>query len=190
MNKSTSFKFNAMWKYVLSLLLMLTFAGNATAQIYTTIDYTINISDISLIRINPYTSISMNLLASVAGETMIPKTNSSSYIQLTSIAPANQTRRIMATISSGFVPSGTLLTLYVANCSAPIGTCGTASGTITLLKNVNTTIINGIGSGYTRTTSTSGFNLTYTWQVDPAHYADLHAIGTVPITVTYTISSN
>lgn len=190
MNRLISFKLSVMRKYIFILLLMSALTGRVIAQVFDTNVYTINVYDISLIRINPLTNISMNLLASVSGETMSPQSNSSSYIQLTSIAPANQTRRIMATINSGFVPLGTILTLNVANCNAPIGSCGNTSGIITLLRDVNTTIINGIGSGYTGNSSTSGFNLTYTWQVDPAHYADLQAINTVSITVTYTISSN
>lgn len=178
------------WKLSLLALLMMMFTGKSAAQAYTTNVFTITINDVSLIRINPLSTISMNLLASVAGETTSPKSNSSSYLQLTSIAPANQTRRITAAITSGFVPAGTLLKLTANTCTTGSGSRGTSSGQITLLKNINTTLINSIGSGYTGSSSTNGFNLVYYWSVDPANYAQLRAIANAPITVSYTITSN
>ncbi len=190
MNNTTIRNSTYRWKYLLFIVLSLVLYGKATAQVYTTNVFTITINDVSLIRINPLTTISMNLLASVAGETTSPKTNNASYLQLTSIAPANQTRRIMASVTSGFVPAGTLLKLTASSSSSGSGNRGTPSGQITLLKNINTTLINSIGSGYTGSSSTNGFNLTYYWSVDPANYALLRAIANAPITVTYTITSN
>jgi len=178
------------WKYLVMILLSLVLYGKTVAQVYTTNVFTITINDVSLIRINPLSTISMNLLATVAGETTSPKSNSTAYLQLTSIAPANQTRRIMASVTTGTVPAGTLLYLTASSCSTGGGDHGTPSGQITLLKNINTTLINGIGSGYTGSSATNGFNLTYYWSVDPANYALLRAIASAPITVTYTITSN
>lgn len=172
------------------ILLFFALSDSAMSQLYTTNTFTVTINDVSLIRINPLSTISMNLLASVAGETTSPKSNSSSYLQLTSIAPLGQTRRITASITSGFVPAGTLLKLTANNCSTGNGNRGSSSGQITLLKNINTTIINSIGSGYTGSASTNGFNLVYYWSVDPANYAQLRAIANAPITVSYTITSN
>jgi hypothetical protein len=190
MNNTTKRKPANLWKYLLLIVLSLVLHGKSIAQVYTTNVFTITINDVILIRINPLSTISMNLLASVAGETTSPKSNSTSYLQLTSIAPAGQTRRIMASITSGFVPAGTLLKLTASSCSTGAGTRGSPSGQITLLKNINTTLINNIGSGYSGTAATNGFNLTYYWNVDPANYALLRAIASAPITVTYTISNN
>jgi hypothetical protein len=178
------------WIIAIAMFLGILSSESVSGQLYTTNVFTIVINDVSLIRINPLSSISMNLLASVAGETTSPKSNNSSYMQLTSIAPLNTTRRITASITSGFVPAGTLLKLTASNCTSGNGTRGTPAGQITLIKNVNTTLINSIGSGYTGTASTNGFNLTYYWNVDPANYDKLRAVASAPITVTFTITSN
>jgi hypothetical protein len=168
----------------------LTLSFPAKAQVYTNNVFTITVNDISLIRINPYAVMNMKLLASTSGESMAPQTNSTSYLQLTSIAPLNQSRRVTAVISSGIVPAGTILKLTVPNSTSGTGNYGTAGVNITLLRGTNQTIINNIASGYTGGNTGNGYNLQYTWEVDQNTYKQLRAVLSVPIIVTYTITSN
>lgn len=189
MNKTVFIKVFFRLRTAMALFFILTLPFRSIGQVYTTNVFTITINDISLIRINPYAVINMSLLASTAGESMAPKTNSTSYLQLTSIAPANQTRRIMAVISGGTIPAGTLLRLTASNSSG-VGNFGVPSSTITLVRVTNQTIINNIASGYTGGSAGNGFNLTYTWQVDQSTFQFLKAVLSVPIIITYTITSN
>lgn len=181
-----------MGKFRFIFFILVFLSTSMRGQYLRTNTFTITIADVSLIRINPLTTISMNLLATMAGESMTPKTHNSSYLQLTSIAPENQTRRILATISqsSNAVPDGTMLTLSATTCASCTGTVGVPGSIITLEKGVNSTLINSISSGYTGTTSGNGFRLNYTWQVNPATYASLRATQSVPIVVVFTITSN
>ena len=189
MNNPVFHNVRSLWRTVALILFMIILPVRAFGQVYTTNVFTITVNDVSLIRINPYAIINMTLLASSAGESMAPKTNSTSYLQLTSIAPLNQTRRVTAVISSGFVPAGTMLRLTVGNSSG-VGNYGVPASTITLLRGTNQTIINSIASGYTGGNAGNGFNLTYTWQVDQSTFQQLRAVLSVPIIVAYTITSN
>lgn len=165
------------------------YAFSLSAQTLKETNFTINIQEVHLIRINPLNQISMNLLATVAGETMSPKTNSSSYLQLTSIGNS-QTRKVLVTLQSGTVPAGTLLTLVPSICTTGEGNRGEISSTIALKNGVNNTLLENIGSGYTGTASNNGFRLNYTWQVDPSKFALLKATNSVPLTIKYTITEN
>lgn len=189
MNKAISLKVKFWWRAALLLLLTLNIPAQSIGQVLQTITYTVTVNDVSMIRINPYSIINMSLLASAAGEAMAEKTSSSSYLQLTSVVPLNQTRRVMAVISSGTVPTGTMLKLTVGSGSG-VGNFGVPSSTITLQRGINQNIINNIGSGYTGGSTGNGFNLTYTWQIDQSTYQYLRAVLSVPIILTYTITSN
>lgn len=161
----------------------------AIGQSVVTETVTITVEEVSMIRIYPSTTISLNLLASVAGESMSPKTHSGTYLQLTSIAPAYENRRITALITYGQVPAGTLLKLTPSMSTSGAGTRGSVSSTITLNRSNNQQIISGIGSTYTGTASSNGYRLNYSWEVDPANYASLQATSAVSLLVTYTIST-
>jgi len=189
MNKTVFLKARFWWRASALLLFIAIRPAHTIGQVYTTNVFTVIVNDVSLIRINPYAIINMSLLASTAGESMAPKTNSTSYMQLTSIAPHNQTRRVMAVISSGYVPAGTMLRLTVGNSSG-VGNFGVPASTITLQRITNQTIINSIASGYTGGNTGDGFNLNYTWQVDQNTFNQLRAVLSVPIIITYTITSN
>lgn len=189
MNKPVFHKVHSLWRTMVLLAFLIILPARSLSQVYTTNVFTITVNDVSLIRINPYAIINMTLLASTAGESMAPKTSSNSYLQLTSIAPLNQTRRVTAVISSGFVPAGTKLSLTVGNSSG-VGNYGVPASTIDLLRGTNQTIINSIASGYTGGNAGNGFKLTYTWQVDQSTYQLLRAVLSVPIIVAYTITSN
>ncbi|HET9571271.1 MAG TPA: hypothetical protein VFP20_07695 [Bacteroidales bacterium] len=159
------------------------------AQMYASTTYTVNISDLSLIRIYPIRSISLHLYALEAGKAPTSTSTSSTNIQLTSISPLNQTRRVTAAISSGVVPPGTLLKLATYNCTSGLGALGSASPTITL-NGSNQTIINNIGSCYTGSGIGNGYNLDYLWEVDPVNIHLLKSVANVQLLITYTITNN
>lgn len=159
------------------------------AQIYDYNNFTIIINDICNIRIYPTGPINMRLLATVAGNSMVAQTNASSYIQLTSIAPLNEMRRITAIVSHGIIPAGTQLQLTSGSCTSGSGTRGTPSSTIILDRSSQKNIITGIGSCYTGNSPTNGYNLTYTWGVDPTTYTQLKATSATSITITFTVLS-
>jgi len=179
------------WTCLLFFLFSCFICEQIKAQYYDSEVISITVEEVSLIRIYPATEISMNLLSDVAGESMAPITNSATYLQLTSIAPANETRKVMASIANYTnIPSGTLLKLTLTSCTTGAGAFGSPTSTITLNKSSNQTIINNIGSGYTGTYSNYGFRLNYSWEVDPTNYASLQATSAASITITYTISTN
>lgn len=178
----------ALYKGLIVLILLFVISEKSHAQSYATSVFTVNINEISLIRINPLSNINMYLLASIAGESPGPKINNSSYLQLTSISALNQTRRITASYT-GTMPPGTYMTLSASTCTTGAGNRGTPSSTLTL-SNTNQTLINNIGSGYTGTSTGYGYRLTYTWQIDPNNYNLLNAIQNVPIVINYTVINN
>ena len=177
-------------RMVLLIITILAFcSAKLEAQVYAYGNFTINVYDVCYARIFPSGTIRMNLLASEAGNSMSTKTDASTYMQLTSIAPEGETRKITAIVSSGSVPAGTQFQLTAGACSTGAGARGTPSSTITLDRSAQKDVVTGIGSCYTGTSSTSGYNLIYTWGVDPASYSQLSATSTVSIMITYTILS-
>jgi hypothetical protein len=115
--------------------------------------------------------------------------DSHSYLQVTSIAPMGEVRKINVQITSGNVPSGTLLKLSATNCTTGDGNRGTANSNISL-STIAQTLIDGMGSCYTGTTNTSGYNLTYTWSPDPEHLNQIQAFHSYQLQVTFTLTGN
>ena len=177
----------------LMLLMIITilafFSSRLEAQVYGYNNFTITIENICSVRIFPAATISLNLLASTAGNSMITQSNASTYMQFTSIAPENETRRVTAIVGAGNVPAGTLLQLSAGACTTGLGALGTPSTIITLDRSAQRNLITGIGSCYTGTTPTSGYNLVYSWGVDPSNYTQLRATSSVSITITFTVLS-
>lgn len=115
--------------------------------------------------------------------------DSHSYLQLTSIAPIGEVRKINVQITSGNVPSGTTLKLSATNCTTGDGARGTANANISL-STIAQTLIDGMGSCYTGTTNTSGYNLTYTWAPDPEHLNQIKAFHNYQLQITFTLTGN
>jgi hypothetical protein len=79
-----------------------------------------------------------------------------------------------------------------ATACTNIGSAGdlgnVVSPAVTLNKTANQTIIQSIGSCYTGTGTTDGYNLTYTWQPDATNYYRINAnAGATTVVITYTI---
>jgi len=143
-------------------------------------------------------AVSMTLTTPSAGAKTSTSTNSNLYLKVTSIVLPGKSRRITAKVSNSSIPTGTLLKVVSNDCSYPTtqGNFGNAvlSG-VTLMKDVDQIIVDGIGSCYTGAATTDGYNLTFTWQPDDSYYYRLLSTGPgtgymVNLTVTFTLSDN
>lgn len=182
-----------------SLLLLLGFilaATSADAVINRTYSFRIKIPDIKMMRIitpGVTGNIKLELSAFVAGapvDVTGTATNTNSWLQLTSIAPANENRKVTAQVTNGTsVPLGTILQVSAANCSTGDGARGAVYQNLALSNTTAQTVIDGIGSCYTGTTNTDGYNLTYLWKPDPANVDKLVAFSSYQIYITYTMTS-
>jgi hypothetical protein len=150
--------------------------------------FTIVVNNICLVRSTATASINLNLTTSVAGSSIAAATNSSTYLQVTSIAPATETRNIMTTITTGTIPTATTLTLAASACTTGSGTRGSVY-TVPLNSTTNQTLISGICSCYTGTSSSNGYKLTFTWQPDAANYSQITATSSVMLVVTFTMAA-
>jgi hypothetical protein len=178
----------------LFLLLLLT-SGGVFAQSSVSEQFSIVLNDKCLLSTNTTPSpVSMTLSTSVAGSAVSPVTNSNMYMKVTSIAPVGSTRKISAIITNGNVPPGTILKLVSAPCTNLYsqGSLGTVVPTpVTLNKTSNQTIVDGIGSCYTGTSPTDGYQLTFTWQPDNTNYYLINATPqATAVTITFTIAAN
>jgi hypothetical protein len=173
---------------LISLFLLIFITSGVKSQVYAYSNFTITVNEICNARIYPAGTIYLGLLASRAGTSMDTKTNASTYFQMTSIIPATQKLKVSANVS-GIIPAGTKLQLTVGPCTTGDGARGNVSSSVTLATNSPKDIITNIGSCYTGTTATSGYNLYYSWGVDPANVALLKATPTVTVTITYTVSA-
>lgn len=112
------------------------------------------------------------------------------YLQFTSITPANETRAIQAQLTSP-APTGLALRLST-NASSGTGAVGTSQHTTpgvggTILSTTPTTMVSGIGTGYTGSGATDGLLLDYylsmTEDFDQVH------TGTHNLDVTFTLAA-
>lgn len=192
--------------YRLKLLLLLWFVLfgflKTEALITRTYAFKITINDIKTMRIiTPGLAngqISLMLYSSEAGANVQTSSNSSdnhSWLQFTSISPIGVTRKIQVSVTNGYVPSGTILTLAALPCTTGEGLRGTtttgAAGAnpIQLIRNDTRTLITGIGSCYTGSSTTSGYNMIYVFKPDPNNLGRITSFTNNVITVTYTISN-
>lgn len=92
---------------------------------------------------------------------------------------------ITAAISSGSVPSGTTLTAVSAPCTTTNsgGSLGSPTGVLTLTTS-SQRIVTGIGTSYTGTGDTDGYQITFA--LTPSDYSQLVA-GTYNVSVIFTI---
>jgi hypothetical protein len=151
---------------------------------------TISIPEVVLLDIEGGSSIS--LTPSVPTEAGNPlnfatATNSTLWINYSSIVAATKSRTISAAITSGTVPTGLVLKVVAGTFSGSgKGNFGTPTTQITLGAN-STPIITGVRSCYTGDGASNGHNLTYSLDlVDANSYSNLLQANTT-ITVTYTI---
>lgn len=174
-------------KFILSLCVSL-LSTSLAAQVPVSDVFDIVIKSIFIIRTLPATTITMNMTVPQAGQSVASVVNATTYLQLTSIAPSDETRKVSTIISTGTKPRGTTLTLAVSPCTTGVGTLGNTY-TIVLTTTSSQTIIDGIGSCYTGTATANGYLMTYTWAADIPNYSLINATsGSNPLTITHTIS--
>jgi hypothetical protein len=149
----------------------------------------VQVNAASVIRITPSTPISIYITPTVAGSASANATNSDSYLKATSIVAWSERKKVEAIISSGNVPTGTLLKLKASACTTGSGNFGNVTSQITLNKTSNQKIIDYIGSCYTGSGATDGYNLTYSWVLDPNNSSQLSSNSTTAAFITFTIST-
>lgn len=153
---------------LIPLLFIISFIYNETfCQVLTPGDnITLELADLALIATNSST-ISLALQSTVPGESLKPDSNSTLFLRISSLVPTGKTRKITARVSGGAIPSGTQLSLSSASCttSNSAGQVGTAITTPILLNTLDQNLITGIGSCYTGTGSTDGYQLTFKWSL-------------------------
>jgi len=157
-------------------------------------EITLHIQDYSLIDSN-HAPISMNLIATIAGEPVPTVSNSDMFLKISSIVPGGTNREITARIAAGAIPAGTQLTLQSA-ASTTInsgGRLGTPATTPIILSDIDQPIVNDIGSCYTGTGYNDGFRLTFSWGPEgpEVNYHLIEATAEpVSITVVFTITAH
>ena len=101
----------------ISLLCVLLTTTNAWTQGWTAgQQITLQVNDFALIETN-HAPIYLSLSTSIAGAAVTSTSNSDMFVKISSIVSWWRRRDITVSISSGTVPSGTILTLESAECT-------------------------------------------------------------------------
>lgn len=165
------------------------------AQSFTAGDViTLSVQDFALIDTN-HAPIILNLGPTVAGEPAQPVSNSDMFLKFSSIVPGSTNREVTVRIASGSVPAGTFLKLQSAACTTlnSGGRLGSPNPNPLFVSNVDQDLISLIGSCYTGTGYTDGFQLTYTWGPDSPE-SNYHLIQSSPdpvnLTVVFTLTAH
>ena len=166
----------------------------------------INIPEVALLDLKSLTGTSITLTGTeptVAGDPMdfSGATNSTIYMNYSSIVRGALVRNVTVQITSGSVPTGLKLTVKASAATGGAGNLGDevvgadVDGTFIIPASDGTAapIVTGIGSAYTGKANGNGRNLTYTlgYATDAAtDYASLRNVDLigVPLTITYTLS--
>lgn len=147
------------------ILITVFISGRTVAQSYTAGDQiTLHVNDFCLIDTN-HAPISLTLSASVAGTPVASVFNSDMYVKVSSVVPGNTNRKITARVSGGTITVGTRLTLQAAlsvNLNGG-GRQGVVVTTPIVLNSTDQNLVTGVGSCYSGTGYTDGYQLTYTW---------------------------
>ncbi len=147
----------------------------------------INLPAVALLDVEPAGSVALNFSAPAEAGNILgsSSTNNSKWINISSAVTPGLTRRVTAQIS-GTVPAGVRLRLATATVSGGAGTRGTPV-TPLFLSTTAQTIVNGIGGGYTGSGPGSGFNLTYSLDIQTYN---LLKSGTYTFSILYTLADN
>lgn len=159
-----------------SVLLILIFSKillhSASAQVSTAGDnIALTVPSLALIGTNAST-ISMSFQpVTNAGARLAAVSNSSLFLKISSLVPSGTFRKITVKLASGTIPGGTQLTIAPSSCTVSNsgGTLGTAVTTPVVLSSADQNLITGIGSCYSGSGSSDGYNMTISWEiVNPA----------------------
>ncbi|MFZ3273290.1 MAG: hypothetical protein WA143_03355 [Lutibacter sp.] len=161
---------------------------------------TISIPEVALLDLEaPSTAITLAGTLPLNAEAGLPitfgaeATNSTIWMNYSSIVKGALSRNVSVAITDGSVPAGLKLTVLASAASGDgAGTKGDASTVLTLSGDLQS-IITGIGSTWTGDGVNKGRNLTYTldYAGTATDYAALRFVDTdAPLTITYTLSDN
>lgn len=166
---------------------------NALTQVSTVGDIVyLEINGLSLIETNN-APVSLSLTTSTAGTTVTSTPNSNLFLKISSIIPGGTNREITASITSGSVPTGTILTLVSEACttSNSEGDLGIPIATPIILSAIDQDLVIDIGTCYTGTGYNDGYQMTFTWEPDnPATNYSLIVSNITIITVVFTITAH
>ncbi len=156
---------------------------------------TIGVPEVALIDIEPAASKNISLeytAPTEAGNPLVAVTNTDLWLNYSSIkSSTNPTRSVTVKVSQ-VIAGADLKVSAGSDNGAGDGTVGVPGAALTLTTS-DQTLISGIGSCYTGDGASSGHNLTYSLDLANSGgntYADLEAVASSAITVTYTISNN
>lgn len=158
-------------------------------------DIIIGVPAVALVDIEAASGTTINLGADApteAGDAVDFSTGASNndlWLNYSSIKDsANATRKITASITSGTLPAGVVLTVTAgADAGNGAGTKGTSAGAVNLTT-TDQDIITAIGSAWTDDGVNNGHNLTYDLTLSSGNYSSLDAADNTTVTITYTIS--
>jgi len=178
---------------LLGVILLILTGGMAQAQSSASTNFVIRIDPVFKLSAVTYPSpVALYLGSSFTGAAVTPSANSNMYLRLTSVAPTLSTHRITAELTTD-APAGTILKVIASNPTYPTtqGNFGTPLPTITLLRNISTTLIDGIKSCYSGAGNTDGYRLSFSWYPDYANYALIRASSTpTTVEVKFTLASS
>jgi len=174
----------------LGLITLALSTPKVSAQDTNTDSHTLNISiaELSLINIagaSGITTITLSPTTTTAGAAPTAAANSSLWLNVTSVVTA-QTRTINVK-TSATIP-GFDIKVQAASCTSGDGTFGTVVGSPVTLTTSDQPIITAIGTCYTGTGTSSGYNLTYQ-AVANTNFENVTA-SNGSATITYTITNN
>lgn len=154
--------------FAILLSACLLFSISGQAQVSTAGDNIgLTVASLALIGTNaPTISMSFQPLAS-AGAKLASVSNSNLFIKVSSLVPTGTVRKITVRLLTGTIPAGTQLTIQpVASTTANSGgALGTVSLTPVAISSVDQNLITSIGSCYTGTASSDGYNMIFNWSI-------------------------
>jgi hypothetical protein len=150
----------------------------------------LGIPEVSLLKISAGV-INLSLLQRNAGQSIeTSKSDSTTRLLVTSVIRTTN-RTLTAKITSGTVPTGTLLKLVAKQPNASfIGTASTLGAEVTL-DATDRAVVTNIGTCYSGTAASDGYPLRFTYALDSntATYSSLRANSGVTIIVTLTMTA-
>jgi hypothetical protein len=151
---------------------------------------TLGVPEVSLLHTNGGV-ISLTLQHQDAGMSIETSKSDSTTRLLVSSVITSATRTLSAKITSGSVPTGTLLKLIAMQPNASfVGTSGSLGAQITL-DATDRPLVTGIGTCYSGTGASDGYPLKFTYALDsnPATYGNLRATSGTSVVVTLTLTA-
>lgn len=152
-------------------------------------EITLQINDYCLIETN-YAPVELNFATPAAGAPLQSVSNSDLYVHLSSVVPGGTHRKMSVQMTSGSVPAGTTLKCVSAESTTTNsgGELGIPVTPAITLSSVDQDIVRQIGTCYTGTGYSDGYQITFTWIPDGS--ATYHQItsATNTVTVVFTIS--